>query len=72
MVPTKMGFFTLEASWGKVLTLDYVKCRGSLLANRCFLCEEEEETIDHWSMAKALGHFRTFFWLLLDPAGFSP
>ena len=46
-VPLKIGFFTWEASWGKVLTLDQLKRRGRALANRCFLCEEDEETIEH-------------------------
>ncbi|KAL6331818.1 hypothetical protein AAG906_020162 [Vitis piasezkii] len=36
-----------EASWGKVLTMDQLKKRGWALANRCFLCCEEEESIDH-------------------------
>ena len=44
--PTKVGFFAWEASLGKVLTLDYLKRRGRILANRCFLYEEEEESID--------------------------
>ena len=42
-----MGFFAWEASWGKVLTLDQLKKRGWTLANRCFLCCVEEESIDH-------------------------
>ena len=46
-VPTKVGFFAWEASWGKVLTLEQLKKRGRALANRCFLCGEREETIDH-------------------------
>ena len=46
-IPTKMGFFAWEASWGKVLTLDQLKKRGRDLANRCFLCGKDEETIDH-------------------------
>ena len=46
-VPTKVGFFGSEASWGKVLTLDRLKRRGWHLANRCFLCGVEEESIDH-------------------------
>ena len=46
-VPTKVGFFAWEAFWGKVLTLDQLKKRGQCLANRCFLCCEEEESIDH-------------------------
>ena len=32
-VPTKVGFFAWEASWGKVLTLDQLKKRGRSLAN---------------------------------------
>ena len=47
IVPPKLGFFAWEASWGKVLTLDQLKKRGITLVNRCFLCEENEETIDH-------------------------
>ena len=47
IVPPKLGFFAWEASWGKVLTLDHLKRRGITLVNRCFLCEENEETIDH-------------------------
>ncbi|RVW51874.1 hypothetical protein CK203_067969 [Vitis vinifera] len=46
-VPTKVCFFAWEAFWGKVLTLDQLKKRGWCLANRCFLCCEEEESIDH-------------------------
>ena len=30
-----------------MLTLDRLKRRGWFLTNRCFLCLEEEETIDH-------------------------
>ena len=47
LVPTKAGFFVWEAWWGKVLTLDQLKRRGFSLANRCYLCGEEEENIDH-------------------------
>ena len=46
-MPTKVCFFAWEASWGKVLTLDQLKKRGRFLANRCFLCREEEESIDY-------------------------
>ena len=34
-------------SWGKVLTLDQVQKRGWALANRCYLCQVHEESIDH-------------------------
>ena len=47
VIPLKIGIFTWEAAWGKVLTLDNLKRRGMAFANRCFLCEEDEETIDH-------------------------
>ena len=47
VAPPKTGVFAWEAAWGKVLTLDQLKRRGMEFANRCFMCEEEEETIDH-------------------------
>ena len=47
VIPLRMGFFAWEASWGRVLTLDQLKRRGRALANRCFLCEEDEEDINH-------------------------
>lgn len=46
-LPSKVGFFAWEALWGKVLTLDQLKRRGWTLANRCFLCLVEEESINH-------------------------
>ena len=47
VVPPKIGVFAWEVVWGKMLTLDQLKRRGMTFANRCFMCEEEEETIDH-------------------------
>ena len=47
VIPSGIGFFAGEASWGKVITLDQLKQRGRALANRCCLCEEDEEKIDH-------------------------
>ena len=46
-VQPKISFFTWEAMWGKVLTLDIVQKRGWALENRCFMCLEKEETIYH-------------------------
>ena len=43
----KLSFFTWEASWERVLTLDRLQKRGWALANRCFLCHMCEESIDH-------------------------
>ncbi|RVX11275.1 LINE-1 retrotransposable element ORF2 protein [Vitis vinifera] len=75
-VPSKVGFFAWEASWGKVLTMDQLKKRGWALANRCFLCCEEEESIDHilihCSRARALWEFLFalfgVFWVLPSSA----
>ena len=47
LVLLKVGFFTWEAVWGKVLTLDQLKRRGRPLASWYYLCENEEESIDH-------------------------
>ena len=43
----KISFFAWEASWGKALTLDQIQKRGWALANRCYLCHLNEESIDH-------------------------
>ena len=47
VVPSKLGVIAWEDTWGKVLTLDQLKRRGMTLMNRCFMCEEDEENIDH-------------------------
>ena len=46
-VPTKAVFFTWEAAWGKVLTLDKLQRRGWHLPNKCFLCGCAKETVHH-------------------------
>ena len=46
-VQPKVSFFAWEASWGKTLTLDQIQKRGWALANRCYLCQTNEESIDH-------------------------
>ena len=46
-VPPKIGVFAWETSWGKVLMIDQLKRRGLTLVNRCVMCEEDEEIIDH-------------------------
>ena len=46
-VSPKVAFFVWEASWGKVLTLEQLQRRGYSLANKCFLCLFEVETMDH-------------------------
>ena len=46
-VQPKLSFFAWEALWGRVLTLARLQKRGWVLANRCFLCQMFEESIDH-------------------------
>ena len=46
-IPSKVSFFTWEACWEKVLTLDQLQRKGWILVNRCALCKVELETIDH-------------------------
>ena len=46
-VQPKISFFAWEYTWGKALTLDMVQKRGQALANRCFMCLEKEENINH-------------------------
>ncbi|RVW54221.1 hypothetical protein CK203_080171 [Vitis vinifera] len=43
----RVSFFGWEATWGKALTLDQLQRRGWALANRCYLCQRHEESIDH-------------------------
>ena len=43
----KVGFFDWEAMWGNVLTLDQLQRRGWSLANKCFLCNNKKESINH-------------------------
>ena len=46
-VQPKISFFAWEAECCKALTLDLVRKRGWSLANKCFMCLENEETVDH-------------------------
>ena len=45
-VPSKVDFFCVGPSWSKVFSLDQIQKKGWFLV-RCFLCKEEEESIDH-------------------------
>ncbi|KAJ9691054.1 hypothetical protein PVL29_013294 [Vitis rotundifolia] len=68
-VPTKVAFFAWEASWGKVLTLEQLQRRGFSMANRCFLCLSEVETVDH--LLLHCGRTRTLWNLLFSLFGVS-
>lgn len=61
-VLSKVNFFSLcgKQVGGKVLTLDNLQKRGRSLVNRCFMCKQEGELIDHillhYSKARILWH----------------
>ena len=46
-VQPKVSFLGWEATWGRALTLDQIQKRGWLLANRCYLRQMHEESVDH-------------------------
>ena len=46
-VSSKVCFFAWEVWWEKNLTLDQLQKRSRHLTNRCTLCGEAEENIDH-------------------------
>ena len=74
-VPPKVAFFAWETSWGKVLTLEQLQRRGFSLANRCFLCLSEVETVDHLLLhcvkAWVLWNLLLSFWCGLDSIMYS-
>ena len=45
--PLRTRFFTWEAVWGKISTIDMLMRRGWSMVNRCNLCKENEESADH-------------------------
>ena len=45
-VPSKFGFFSWDAWWGKVLTSN-LKKRGYHLASICPFCGREKEELEH-------------------------
>lgn len=44
---SKIGFLSWVAIQNKILTLDNLRKRGFSLANKCTLCNYQEETINH-------------------------
>ena len=81
-VPTKAAFFAWQAAWGKILTLDRLQKRGWQFPNRCFLCDYEEESVNHillhcvvvralWEIVFALVGVQSVFPELVKEALFS-
>ena len=66
VIPSKIGFFAWEASWGKVITLDQLKRCERALANRCCLCEEDKETVDHLLIHCKIARMLWDFFLTID------
>ena len=46
-VQPKISFFTWDAAYGRILTLDKLQRKGASLVNRCFLRQQCEESEDH-------------------------
>ena len=46
-VLVRVSFFSWEANWARILTLDQLKRTGWRIPNKCYMCKEEEETRDH-------------------------
>ena len=66
-VQPRVSFFGWEATWEKALTLDQLQKRGWPLANRCYLCQRHEESIDHILLHCAMA--RTLWALLCSLFG---
>ena len=66
-VQPRVSFFGWEATWEKDLTLDQLQKRGWPLANRCYLCQRHEESIDHILLHCAMA--RTLWALLCSLFG---
>jgi hypothetical protein len=45
--PPRVAFFAWTAACGKILTVDNLRRRGMVVVNRCWLCESDEELVDH-------------------------
>lgn len=46
-IPPRVSFSVWEAWWGKILTLDNLRKKGFHLATWRYLCQEDEDTVDH-------------------------
>ncbi|CAL1383700.1 unnamed protein product [Linum trigynum] len=47
IIPTKICFFVWTVCHGKTPTIDRLKRRGWVIANRCELCKKDEESRNH-------------------------
>lgn len=45
--PSRVAFFAWEASQEAILTGDKLRARKRIYVNRCFMCKEDEESVNH-------------------------
>ena len=43
----KVSFFEWGMTWGGILMLDQLKWRWWILPNRCYICKDNDDSIDH-------------------------
>ena len=55
-VPKRVAFFMWTAAHGQILTLDNLMLSGRLLANRCCLCCNNVESVDHLLLFCPIAH----------------
>ena len=55
-VPKRVAFLMWTAAHGQILTLDNLMLRGRLLANRCCLCCNNAESVDHLLLFCPMAH----------------
>ena len=64
-VPKRVAFFTWTAAHGQILTLDNLMLRGRPLANRCYLCCSNTESVDHLLLFCPIAHSLWMYMLRL-------
>lgn len=62
-IPSKVSLFMWNAFLDKILTIDNLKSKGWNLADRCVMCLQEEESMDHLFVHCAMGHMVWRFFL---------
>ena len=55
-IPKRVAFFLWTAVHGQILTLDNLMLRGRILVNRCCVCHQNEETVDHLLLHCPVAH----------------
>jgi hypothetical protein len=61
--PPRVAFFVWSVALGKILTLDNLRKKNMVLINRCGMCKNDEESIDHLLLHYERAQFlwNTFF-----------